>query len=123
MGRKTFESLPKMHPLPNRHNIVITRNMDFKIADVTTCHSIEEALKISDYDDQPFIIGGGEIYKEAMKYTEKIELTKIYQTFDADTFFPKIDMNNWKLVNEEFFKKTDQTSFDFSYLTYVKANK
>ena len=97
--------------------------MDFKIADVTTCHSIEEALKISDYDDQPFIIGGGEIYKEAMKYTEKIELTKIYQTFDADTFFPKIDMNNWKLVNEEFFKKTDQTSFDFSYLTYVKANK
>ena len=61
MGRKTFESLPKMHPLPNRHNIVITRNKDFKIDGVTTCNSIEEALKVSRYDSQPFINRGGQI--------------------------------------------------------------
>ena len=94
-----------MHPLPNRHNIVITRNKDFKIDDVTICHSIEEALKVSSYDNQPFIIGGGETYKLAMKFTKKIELTKIYKTFDADTFFPKIDENKWKLVEEKFLKK------------------
>ena len=123
MGRKTFESLPKMHPLPNRHNIVITRNKDFKIDDVTICHSIEEALKVSSYDNQPFIIGGGEIYKLAMKFTKKIELTKIYKTFDADTFFPKIDENKWKLVEEKFHKKNDINNFNFSYLTYLKKNK
>ena len=123
MGRKTFESLPKMHPLPNRHNIVITRNRDFKIDGVTTCSSIEEAIKVSNYDNQPFIIGGGEIYKLSMKYTEKIELTKIYKTFEADTFFPKIDGNKWELVKEEFHKKNDVNNFDFSYLTYLKINK
>ena len=123
MGRKTFESLPKMHPLPNRHNIVITRNRDFKIDGVTTCSSIEEAIKVSNYDNQPFIIGGGEIYKLSMKYTEKIELTKIYKTFEADTFFPKIDRNKWELVKEEFHKKNDVNNFDFSYLTYLKINK
>ena len=121
MGRKTFESLPKMHPLPNRHNIVITRNKDFKIDDVTTCHSIEEALKVSSYDSQPFIIGGcREICKLTMKFTKKIELTKIYKTFDADTFFPKIDENKWKLVEEKFHKKNDINNFNFSYLTYLK---
>ena len=123
MGRKTFESLPKMHPLPNRHNIVITKNKAFKTDGVTTCHSIEEALKKSNHDKQPFIIGGGEIYKEAMGFTQKIELTKIHETFDADTFFPIIDLKKWKLVNEEFHKKTSEVAFGFSYLTYIKIGK
>ena len=106
MGRKTYESIGGA--LGGRTNIVITRNKDFKIDGVTTCHSIEEALKVSSNDSQPFIIGGGEIYKQAMKYTEKIELTKIYKTFEADTFFPKIDGNKWKLVEEKF-----QTSYNY----------
>jgi dihydrofolate reductase len=92
MGRKTFESFPK--PLPNRTHIVITRNKNYKKDGAVVIHSMEEALKIVKNDDQPFIIGGGEIYKIGMEYADKIELTKVHGKFEADTFFLKFLKTN-----------------------------
>ena len=94
MGRKTFESFPK--PLPNRTHIVITRQNNYQVPDgVLTAKSMDEALTYVNNDDQPFIIGGGEIYKLAMPYAYKIELTRVNHSFDdADTFFVPIDEKN-----------------------------
>ncbi len=118
MGRKTFESFPK--PLPNRTHIVITRNRDYTKEGCIVVHNLEDALKIAEEDTQPFIIGGGEIYKLALNASEKIELTRVHDTFEADAFFPEIDQSKWELINEEFHEKDERHSVSFTYLTYVK---
>lgn len=119
MGRKTFESFPK--PLPNRTHIVITRNKNYRKDDILVAGSLQEALALVSNDNQPFIIGGGEIYKIAMDVADKIELTRVHSTFEADTFFPKIDPNKWKPVLEEYHPKDERHTFDFTYLTYVRS--
>ncbi|HEY9184748.1 MAG TPA: dihydrofolate reductase [Salegentibacter sp.] len=118
MGRKTFESFPQA--LPNRTHIIITRNEDYKAKGAVVVHSLERALEIAKDDPQPFIIGGGEIYKQALPYSEKIELTRVHSDFEADTFFPEIDEDKWKLVNEEFHPTDEKHKFPFTYLTYER---
>lgn len=118
MGRKTFESFPK--PLPNRTHVVVTRQKDYKSEACIVVHNIEDALAISSDDEETFVIGGGEIYKLALPYTDKIELTRVHQKFEADAFFPEVDWSQWKLVNEEFHGKDERHQHDFSYLTYVR---
>jgi dihydrofolate reductase len=117
MGRKTFQSFPK--PLPNRVHIVITRNTDYHPEGAIIVHSMTEALEISKNDSQIFIIGGGEIYQLGMKIADKIELTRVNSSFDADTFFPEIPSEGWKLISEEFHLKDEKHKFDFSYQTFV----
>ncbi|WP_417557336.1 dihydrofolate reductase [Mesoflavibacter zeaxanthinifaciens] len=120
MGRKTFESFPK--PLPNRTHIVITRQSNYTAPDgVIIVNSIEDAIKIAKKDSQPFIIGGGEIYKQAMPYASKIEITRVHATFpDADTFFPKIDTSIFKETSNVFHKKDDNHQYEFSFLTFER---
>lgn len=121
MGRKTFDSFPQ--PLPDRTHLVITRKDNFKKEGIVTVHSLERAIDFSKGDSQPFIIGGGEIYKMAMDVADKIELTRVHGTFEADTFFPEIDDIKWELVNEELHEKDDKHKYDFSYLTYLRRKK
>lgn len=118
MGRKTFESMPKA--LLNRRNIIITRNKNYSAEGAEVCSSIENALSLVKEDLQPFIIGGGEIYRQSMALAEQIELTRIHKEFDADTFFPNIPETKWKLINEEKHSKTETNNLNFSYLTYKK---
>lgn len=119
MGRKTFESFPK--PLPNRTHVVITRQNDFKVPEgVITVNSLKDALDVAKNDSQPFIIGGGEIYKQAMEFADKIEITRVHHDFEADTFFPKIDSTIWKEVDNVFHKKDAYNDFEFSFLTYKR---
>ena len=119
MGRKTFESFPK--PLPNRTHIVITRQDNYEVpVGVLKTKSLEEAIKLAEYDSQPFIIGGGQIYEQAMAFADKIELTRVHESFDADTFFPKIDETIWKEVGNTFHKKDSEHNHEFSFLTYLK---
>lgn len=118
MGRKTFESFPK--PLPNRVHIVITRNKNYHPEGALIVHSMEEALALVAHDEQPFIIGGGEIYNLGMDVAEKIELTRVHGTFEADTYFPDIPEDSWKLVEEEHHPKDEKHHFDFTYFTYIK---
>ena len=115
MGRKTFESFPKL--LPDRTHVIITRKDDYAPDGTIVVNSLEEALRVSKLDDQPFIIGGGEIYKLGMDVAERIELTRVHAEFDADTYFPKIDEEKWKVVKEQFHDKDEKHEHSFTYLT------
>jgi dihydrofolate reductase len=119
MGRKTFESFPK--PLPNRTHLVITRNKTYAKPGAVVVHSMAEALQISEDDSQPFIIGGGEIYKMGLPIADKIELTRVHGTFnDADTFFPEFSKEEWQLISEVEHGKDDRHKFSFTYETWVR---
>ncbi|GAA4279811.1 dihydrofolate reductase [Gaetbulibacter aestuarii] len=120
MGRKTFESFPK--PLPNRTHIVITNQKNYEVPDgVIVVNSLESALDKIKNDVQPFIIGGGEIYKQAITLADKIELTRVHATFEADAFFPEIDASKWKETGRSFHKKDAKNGYDYSFITYEKA--
>ena len=120
MGRKTFESFPK--PLPKRTHIIITRDKNYKVKhdDCLVVHSLEEALKLSSGDERPFIIGGGEIYKQGEEFANSLEITRVHADFEADTYFPEIDETIWKLIGSEYHPKDERHNFDFTYLTYVR---
>lgn len=121
MGRKTFESFPK--PLANRVHIIITRDKKYKV-DYDACivvHSLEAALELVRQDALAFIIGGGELYKQGEAYANEIELTRVHTTFkNADTFFPEIDTEIWKLAEGEYHPADDRHKFAFTYLTYIR---
>jgi dihydrofolate reductase len=120
MGRKTFESFPK--PLPNRVHIVITKQKNYQVPkDVIVVNSLEEAITHSKKDVQPFIIGGGEIYKQAMALADKIELTRIHEKFKADTFFPVIDSSIWKETSNTFHDNDKDHKYPFSFITYIRT--
>lgn len=119
MGRKTFESFPK--PLPNRTHIVITRQKNYPAPEgVIIVNNLEDAIDASKQDTQPYIIGGGEIYKQAMVIADKIELTRVHENFEADTFFPKIDTFIWKETASTFHEKDENHAYEFSFLTYER---
>ncbi|RIA10730.1 dihydrofolate reductase [Flavobacteriaceae bacterium MAR_2010_72] len=119
MGRKTFESFPK--PLPNRTHVVITRQANYKVPDgVIVVNNLNDALDVSRNDKQAFIIGGGEIYQQAMPLASKIELTRVHADFEADTFFPSIDKTQWIETNNVYHQKDDNHEFPFSFITYTR---
>ena len=118
MGRKTFESMPRA--LPNRTNIVITRQSDYQAENVMVTSSLSEALTIAKEDPRPFIIGGGEIYKEAMSIADEIELTRVHADFEADTFFPEINSHQWKEVWREEHAADEKHVHAFTFLRYQK---
>lgn len=116
MGRKTFESFPKL--LPNRIHIVITRNNNYNAEGIHVVHSLNEALKLAEKDEQPYVIGGGEIYAKAIGIADKIELTRVHGTFDSDTFFPDIP-DHWELVFEEYHPADERHQYAFTYQTFL----
>ncbi|MDG1824494.1 MAG: dihydrofolate reductase [Flavobacteriaceae bacterium] len=118
MGRKTFESMPRA--LPNRTNIVITRQSEYQAENITIASSLSEALTIAKDDPRPFIIGGGEIYKESMGIADEIELTRVHADFDADTFFPEINSHQWKEVWREEHAADEKHAHAFTFLRYQK---
>lgn len=118
LGRKTFESFPK--PLPNRTHVIITRNKNYKAEGCIIVNSIEEALKIVPKNEDAFIIGGAEIYKQSLHLSDKIELTRVHTTCEADAFYPEIDDKEWNIIFTEFHPKDEKHHFDFTFLTYVK---
>jgi dihydrofolate reductase len=119
MGRKTFESFPK--PLPNRTHIIITRQLDYPAPEgCIVVPSLEKAIGLCPKNEEAFVIGGGEIYQQALDVVDKIDVTRVHTTLDADTFFPTIDPTTWEMVFEEFHPKDEKHAFDFTFLTYVR---
>ncbi|MFC0603902.1 dihydrofolate reductase [Winogradskyella pulchriflava] len=118
MGRKTFESFPK--PLPNRTHIVITRQSDYNApSGVIVVNNLEDALDAARTDNQPFIIGGGEIYKQSLALANKLEITRVHATFkNADTFFPEIDESKWQEVSRTAHEADEKHAYAFSFITY-----
>ena len=119
MGRKTFDSFPGL--LPNRRHIVISKKSNSCFPnEVIVVNNFEDAVKATNEDENPYVIGGGQIYNLAMKYSDIIELTRVHDKFEADTFFPKISENEWELINEEKHKKDERHKYSFTYKTYLK---
>lgn len=119
MGRITYESL-KM-TLPNRKHIVITRQAHYKVPEgVIVVNNLSDAVEAAKADDQPFIIGGGEIYNQAMNVADRIELTRVHHKFDGDTFFPEISPFKWKEVSRKYHSEDSNNEYPFSYITYEK---
>ena len=118
MGRKTFESLGK--PLPNRTTIIITRNPDYIAPGCIVVNELTTAIKAAAEDENPYILGGAEIYKQAMSYADILDLTLVHESFDADAFFPIIDMSKWTEMSRRDFKADEKNKYDYSFVQYKK---
>lgn len=117
MGRKTFDSLGK--PLPGRKNIVITRATDYSPEGCTTVHSIKKAMEYIG-EEEAFIIGGAEIYKEFLPIADRLYLTLIEKEFEADAFFPEIDYSQWKQISGEIGTKDEKNPYEYKWLVYER---
>ena len=121
MGRKTYESIGR--PLPNRTHLIISRNPDFKAPEGHySFPSVEEAIIFCNKIgvEELFIIGGGQIYKEALPLCDLLEITEVEAEPDGDTFFPEIDPKIWQEIEREEFPADDKNEFPYAFVTYIK---
>lgn len=116
MGRKTFESIGR--PLPNRRNIVLTRQTDWHPEGIQVVHTLAEAIDLAG-SDEAFVIGGAEIYAQALPLCQKLLVTQIHHDVQCDAFFPALDKNSWREV-ERLTQHSEQNGFDYSFVTYQK---
>lgn len=124
MGRTTFDSIGR--PLPNRTNIVVTRNPDFKHDGVKVAYSVEEAIKIAesvayiDGSEEVIIMGGAQIYEQTLALAQRLYLTEVEQVVEGDAFFPEFDRNQWQeSQRQRFHYEPSQT--DYSFVVYERA--
>jgi len=117
MGRKTFESIGR--PLPNRRNIVVTRDASWRREGVETAGSLSEAAALVG-STEAFIIGGGQIFAEALPLVQKLIVTEIDQTFECDAFFPQIDARQWKETAREEYHSAEN-KFSYAFVTYERT--
>jgi len=127
MGRNNYLSIPeKFRPLKNRFNIVLTNDSLFTAKNCLILNSLESAIDFSKKRNEKniFIIGGGKLYNYALekKIVDLIYLTRIHATISGDTFFPKINMDNWRKLDEKFHKKDKNHKYDFTFLTLERIS-
>ncbi|MCI0921173.1 dihydrofolate reductase [Sphingobacterium rhinopitheci] len=118
MGRKTYESIGK--PLPDRRNIVLTRDLKYSNDEVDVANSIQEIFNYCRDEREVFIIGGAEVYKQTLPIADKILLTRVHTTIDGDSFFPELLDHQWKLVSAEKNEKDEKHAFDYTFEVYEK---
>ncbi len=117
MGRKTCESLGR--PLPNRRNVVITRS-EIQIAGCEVVHSLDEALALFPADEEVFVIGGAQIYAEALPIADRFYLTRVHRDYEGDTRFPDWNPAEWRLVASERFERGAEYPYPFTFETYER---
>ena len=126
MGRKTFESIG--HPLPGRTNIVISRNPDYQKLGVHVVASLDQALELAeqqaliDGSEEMLVIGGAEIYKQAMQQADRLYVTQVHATIEGDASFPEIDKSLWQLLGQEDFFANGPNPFDYSFMVYQRLS-
>ncbi len=119
MGRKTFESFPK--PLPNRTHVIITRQEDYIADGCIVVNSLDAAIAACPQDEEVFVIGGGEIYKQSIDRADKVELTRVRGISpEADAFFPDIELVKWDLKQEVFHPKDEKHAYDIVFQTFKR---
>lgn len=123
MGRKTFESFRK--PLADRTNIVITRNPDYHPVGCLTVHSLEEAFRFSESQNQEevFILGGAEIYRQSLALTDKLYITEVHGEFEGDAFFPEIDSSEWREISREDHLPDDKNQYPYSFVVLERRTR
>jgi len=116
MGRKTFESLPK-GALPNRTNVVLTKDKSKFFPNCLMLHSVEEIIeKYAEDDEEHFIIGGGQLYTDLLQFANRIYLTRVHHSFEADVFFPEINMDDWIVESEEKHGVSEKNEYVYSFI-------
>ncbi len=120
MGRKTWESLPRA--LPQRQNIVVTRQRDYAAAGANVAGSFDEALALVRLPEPAFCIGGGELYRAALGHAVRLYLTEIDRDFAGDALFPPWRDGDWKEVARETRRSEGPNGFDYAYVTYERAS-
>lgn len=121
MGRRTMESLGKA--LPNRRNIVISRNTDLKFENAEMAGSLENALRVCANEERVFIIGGGQIFTEGLALADKIYLTRIHHAFDADTYFPELSPTDWMPTKTVANEPDEKNNYSYSFILYERVGK
>jgi dihydrofolate reductase len=121
MGRKTWESIGRL--LPGRQTVIITRDKDYKVEGAYVVHSLQEALEVAkkNNDTEACIVGGAEIFRQAMDLTDKIYLTVVHETFEADTFYPPLDPAKWKLTQKEDHQPDEKNKYSYSFCEYERV--
>jgi len=121
MGRKNYDSLPeKFSPLPNRINIVVTRQRNFNAPGCQIVHSLEEAIRLAKKSNEPevFNIGGAELFTLGLPLADRLYLTEIQASIDGDTFFPEIDRSVWKETSRVHHDADKKHAFEFDFVVY-----
>lgn len=123
MGRKSYLSIGK--PLPRRTNLVLTRNTFFTAAGIQVVHSIEEGIELAKAagEDELFIIGGGEIYRQSMELVDRMYITEVDIETEGDTFFPKIDESRWELSSEEYHEADERNKWNYCFKIYDRSSR
>jgi len=116
MGRKTYESLGRL--LPGRTTVIVTRNKGYKLEGALIAHSLQEAMDLCQNDIEPFIIGGAELYQDALKFANQLYITEVDLAVAGDAFFPAIDLSEWQETSRE--EHTSAQGFLFNYVTYMR---
>ena len=118
MGRKTFDSLGR--PLPNRTNVVVTRQ-NLEIEGCKVVHSLEEALSLFSPEEEVFVIGGAQIYAEALPLADRFYLTRVHHAYEGDTSFPKWNESEWSLMESEHFERGEKYEYPFTIEIYERV--
>jgi len=119
MGRKTYDSIGR--PLPGRENIIVTRDTSYKAEGCKVIHSIEEIVKMNQQTDQElFVIGGAEIFKEILPHSDRLYITEINEEFEGDTYFPAFNKTEWTVISEEKGIKDEKNPYDYTFLVYER---
>jgi dihydrofolate reductase len=118
MGRKTWESLGRA--LPGRVNVVITSDLNYTAEGGVVVHSLNEAMSVSESDNEPFIFGGGKVFSEALPLVQKIYMTRVHAELEGNAFFPELEMNDWEEISREEFKADGKNQYDYSFVTLVR---
>lgn len=119
MGRKTFQSIGK--PLPNRTNVILTRDIHFSANGCLVIHSVEEALEMGK-DQDIFVIGGAEVYKQFLPFVDRAYITKIHESFHGDTFFPELG-ENWQLTSSEIHDPDEKNRYTYEFQVFDKVRE
>ena len=119
MGRKTFESIGR--PLPGRRNIVVTRNTQWLADGIEAAHSLDEALALVGDAPKAFVIGGGELYAQALPRADELVLTELHRDFDGDTFFPAWNRREFSETSRERHHTDETPAFDYDFVTYERV--
>lgn len=121
MGRKTFESIGK--PLPNRRNVVLTRNRCFFRDGVVVVHELADALRDADGEEEIFIVGGAEVYRQSLPRADRVYQTLVHAEVEGDTSFAEFDHADWELREDELHEPDDEHEYPFSFRVYVRRKR
>ncbi|MDX1666915.1 MAG: type 3 dihydrofolate reductase [Saprospiraceae bacterium] len=122
MGRKSYEAIGR--PLPKRTNVIVTRNPFFVVSNALVVHSVEEALQLArdNGEEEAFIIGGGEIYRQSMVYWQRLYLTEVDCEVKGDVFFPELEPDRWRLISSEPHPADEKNEFSYTFKVFERVS-